>query len=164
MRAHGASSRPTYFRVLVELSIAAVALGMLLAGALIAKAHQPLDSKHLKIAAADLNSLAATGVLLASQSARGSLTENYFEVQSRSWREKVETANEELLGSFPVKDQQRAYEESAALAKDLSSVAGQLTHSRPDETERAGLLHKLQTLEARASASRSSLTHDANAQ
>src|SRR5690348_804849 len=101
VRAHDAPSRPTYRRILVELSIVILALGAVLAGVLVRQAHQPFDSKDLTIAAGDLNSLAAAGTLLASQSPGSSVTKSYFDAQSRSWHEKVEAANEELRASPP---------------------------------------------------------------
>lgn len=164
MRAQHASSQPTYLRILVELSIVTLVLGAVVAGILLRQARQPLDAKNLKIAAADLNSLAAAGVLLVSQSPGSSVTEDYFKVQSRGWHEKVAAANAELRASSPVPHLRHAYEESATVAKDLACVAGQLAGSRPAEGERASSRRKLQTLEARASALRSSLTDDTNAQ
>jgi hypothetical protein len=162
VRAHRASSRPTYLRILVELAIVTVALGAVVAGVLLREARQPLDSKDLKIAAADLNSLAAEGVLLASQSPGSSVTQDYFDVQTRTWHEKVEAANEELRASPPANDQQDAYEKDVSLAGDLTSVARHLAGSRPNKSERASSLEKLRTLETQASALRSSLRRDAN--
>jgi hypothetical protein len=164
VRAHHASNQPTILRILVELSIASLALGLIVAVLLIREARQPLDAKDLKIAASDLNSLAAAGVLLASQSPGASVTENYFKVQSRSWHEKVEQTNKDLRASPPAKDQQHAHQENLSVAKDLASVAGQLAGSTPTEGERAAALGNLQTLEARASALRSKLTDEPAAQ
>ena len=163
VRAHQPSGRPTYLRILVELSIVTLALAAVVAGVLIRESGKPLDSKDLKIAAAELNSLAAEGVLLANQSPGSSVTANYFYVQSRSWHEKVQGANEDLRASPPAQDQQPSYEKSVTLAKDLASTAERLAGSRPTEFERASSLRRLQTLEAQASTLRSRLAHDANA-
>jgi hypothetical protein len=143
----GAKKRKIWVEAAVLLLLAGGAVA-----AFIQNETKPMGRDELKIAAADLRSLAAGGKELTNQHLAGNTTETFFENQSELMRDNIKSTRETLEKSRAEGDLELKRWETAHLGKRLETAFESL-NTRPQEREKTRdeiekLFVKLRDMEA----------------